>query len=121
VCGISAEGSKVIDPSVVHREARRDRNVVEVDPQLGVVTSSGPRKVVGKLKPLFDFLDVGVGFAPNKSIAQQVHSRRRTTWRTRVKVGSSSARVLETEFIYPVVADGPTVFDDARKVTVRIL
>ena len=69
-------GSKAtegVDATVVHRERGIDRNVIEVDPELGVIASDGPRKIVRELITLFGALDVGIRLAACKSNTRNVH------------------------------------------------
>ena len=58
--GLSAE---VIDAAIIYREGGRERKIVEVCSELGVVPSDAPGKIVGELVAFFDTLDVGVRLA----------------------------------------------------------
>ena len=114
--------AEVIHAAVVHSERGRERQIVEVDSELGVVAADGPGKIVGELIAIFDTLDERVRLVPGVSIANDVDG-----WVISggdglvVEIRQTPAGILETKFIHLAIADGPGVLKNAGYVTVGLL
>src|SRR5579862_1761560 len=75
---VEAEGGRigraeVVKPAVVDRERSIQRNVIEVDAELGAVPADGPGKVVGELIALLDAFDERIGLAAEESVSRDIH------------------------------------------------
>src|SRR5580692_12392764 len=117
-----AESSKIVHASVVHGEGRGSRNVIEVHSELGVMTSHGQRKVVGDLVALLNALNVGVRLAPKIGKPGDVDRRiRASRYRRVVKVRQTATRILEAQLIHFIVADRPSVLNDAGNIAISLL
>src|SRR5208283_4386592 len=99
------ETSEIIVPPVVDGEGGGERQVIDIDAELGVVASDGPGKVVGELIALFDALNEGIRLPAEVGKARNVHCRTSTIGDLRVvEIRKSAAGILEGEFIHFVRA-----------------
>ena len=64
--GAGIKAAEVVNASIVHCEDRRQGQVIEVNPELGIVSSKGPRKVITELVSLLRSLNEGVRLPSDK-------------------------------------------------------
>src|ERR1700680_3761677 len=117
-----SDGAEVIHAAIVHGEGGADRKIIEISPELRVVATDAPGKIVGELIALFDPLYVGVRLATEECEAGDVHGRVSSS-RNRgvVEVRKPAAGVLKAKFVHLVVADRPAVLRHSRNVSINLL
>ncbi len=78
--------SKGIFAAVVHRESRGQRQIIEVDAKLGIVSAHRPGKIIRELIALLDTLNIRIRFAAKKRESRDVHRNITTARRIRIEV-----------------------------------
>ena len=84
------------------------------------MASNRPGEIVGELIALLRPLDIGVGFAADKTEARDVGGHVGAAGRVRIEILQAAARVLEAEFVHLVVADGHRVLHHAGHVAIGL-